>query len=72
MKRNMGNTDRTIRIVIAMIVAALIISGTLTGVWGVVLGALAGIFLLTSLISFCPLYILFGINTCHVKKHSHR
>lgn len=68
MKRNMGNTDRIIRTVIAMIVVTLILSGTLTGVWAVVLGAFAGIFLLTSLFSFCPLYILFGLNTCAVKK----
>ncbi|WPP49706.1 YgaP family membrane protein [Catalinimonas niigatensis] len=68
MKRNMGNADRIIRTVIAMIVAALIISGTFTGVWAIVLGVFAAVFLLTSLVSFCPLYTLLGLNTCIIKK----
>lgn len=68
MKKNMGNTDRIIRIVLAMIVAALIISGTLTGTGAVVLGAIAGIFVLTSILSFCPLYTLVGLNSCPAKK----
>ncbi|GIV38026.1 MAG: membrane protein [Cyclobacteriaceae bacterium] len=68
MKKNMGNADRIIRTVIAIIVAALYFSGTVTGTIGLVLLILAGVFVLTSLVSFCPLYTLFGINTCPVKK----
>lgn len=68
MKKNMGNADRIIRTIIAIIVAALYFSGTLTGTVGLVLLILAGVFVLTSLVSFCPLYTLFGINTCPVKK----
>ncbi len=69
MKKNMGNADRIIRTVIAIIVAALYFSGTVTGTIGLVLLILAGVFVLTSLVSFCPLYTLFGINTCPVKKN---
>lgn len=64
MKKNMGNIDKIIRILIAAIVAALYFMGILTGTLGIVLLLLAGVFVLTSLISFCPLYPIFGINTC--------
>ncbi len=64
MKKNMGNLDRGIRIVVAVIVAVLIATGAVSGVLAVVLGVLAAVFLLTSLIGFCPLYAPFGISTC--------
>ena len=64
----MGNTDRIIRIVIAIVIAALYFTNVITGTLGIVLLAFAGIFLLTSLVSFCPLYTLFGMNTCQAKK----
>lgn len=64
MKKNMGNLDRGIRVVIAIIFAALIVTGVVNGVLAVVLGVLAAVFLLTSLIGFCPLYAPFGISTC--------
>lgn len=64
MKKNMGNLDRGIRIVVALIFAALIVTGTVSGVLAIVLGVLAAVFLLTSLIGFCPLYAPFGISTC--------
>lgn len=70
MKKNMGNTDRTIRIVVAAIVAALYLTGTISGTLGIILMVLAGIFVLTSLVSFCPLYILLGVNTCSTKPKS--
>ena len=68
MKKNMGNTDRIVRIVIAAVIAVLYYTGTLSGTLGLVLLILAGVFVLTSLISFCPLYTPFGINTCPSKK----
>lgn len=68
MKKNMGNTDRIIRIVIAIVIAALYFTNVITGTLGIVLLAFAGIFVLTSLVSFCPLYTLFGMNTCQAKK----
>jgi hypothetical protein len=68
MKKNMGGTDKVIRIILAVVFAALYFTGTVTGIAGIVLLVLAGVFLLTSFISFCPLYTLVGINTCGVKK----
>lgn len=68
MKRNMALADRIIRIIIAAVVAYLYFTGTLTGTLGIVLLVLAAIFLLTSFIGSCPLYSVFGISTCKVKK----
>jgi fatty acid desaturase len=68
MKKNMGSTDRIIRFVVAAIIAALYFSGTITGTLGIVLLVLAGVFVLTSFISFCPLYAPFGISTCPTKQ----
>ena len=59
----MGNTDRMIRILIALIIAGLNYAGILTGTLGMVSLVLAVVFLLTSMISFCPLYLPFGIST---------
>lgn len=70
MKKNMGSADRIIRLIIAAIVATLYFTGILSGTLGIVLLALAGIFVLTSLISFCPLYAPFGIKTCSLKENS--
>lgn len=67
MKKNMGTTDRLIRIVLAVVVAILYFTNTISGTLAIVLGVLAVIFVLTSLISFCPLYAPFGINTCAKK-----
>lgn len=64
MKANMGNTDRIIRVILAIVFAALYFTGTVAGTWGTVLVVLGGIFLATSVISFCPLYTLVGVNTC--------
>lgn len=68
MKKNMGNIDRVVRLIIAAIVAVLFFTNVIGGTLGYVLLGLAGIFFLTSLISFCPLYTLFGLNTCPTKK----
>jgi len=68
MKKNMGNTDKLIRIIVAIVFSVLYFTGTVTGTVGMILLVLGGVFLATSLISFCPLYTLFGINTCAVKK----
>ncbi|HLO46531.1 MAG TPA: DUF2892 domain-containing protein [Leadbetterella sp.] len=68
MKANMGSTDRIIRIVLAIVMAVLYFTGTVSGTLGIVLVVAAAIFALTSLISFCPLYPILGINTCSTKK----
>jgi hypothetical protein len=67
MKKNMGTTDRLIRIVLAVIVAILYFTNTISGTMAIVFGALAVIFVLTSFISFCPLYVPLGITTCSKK-----
>lgn len=63
MRPNMGNTDRLLRIVAAIVIAVLYFTGVLQGMLGIVLLVLAGVFVLTSFVSFCPLYTLFGIRT---------
>lgn len=68
MKKNMGGVDKIIRILIAAVIAVLYFTGVITGTLGIVLLALAGVFVLTSLISFCPLYAPFGINTYQKNK----
>ena len=64
----MGTADRILRIVLAAVIAFLYYNKTITGTLGIVLLVLAGVFVLTSLISFCPLYKLVGLNTCPAKQ----
>ena len=67
MKKNMGTADRITRLVIAAIIAFLYFTNVITGTFGIVLVIIAAVFVATSLISFCPLYTLFGINSCKTK-----
>lgn len=64
MKKNMGSADKMIRVIIAVVIAILYFTNVIPGTLGIVLLALAVIFLATSFISFCPLYMPFGISTC--------
>lgn len=63
MKKNMGSTDKTIRLLAALVIVILAFAKVITGVWAVVLLILAAVFVITSLVSFCPLYLPFGIST---------
>ena len=67
MKKNMGIVDRIIRLIIAAAIAVLFFTDVISGTWGIVLLVVAGIFLLTSLIGLCPLYLIFGASTCRKK-----
>ena len=67
MKKNMGSIDRIIRIIIAIIFGVLYFTGTVSGTVGIILLALGVVFILTSFVSFCPLYLPFGISTCAKK-----
>jgi len=67
MKANMGSTDKIIRIIIALLIGVLYYTGTISGTTALVLGVFAIVFALTSLMSFCPLYLPFGISTCKKK-----
>tara|TARA_R110001592_G_scaffold190766_3_gene436796 strand:+ start:806 stop:1012 length:207 start_codon:yes stop_codon:yes gene_type:complete len=68
MKKNMGSTDRFIRIFIAVALLTTFYTDTVTGTLGYVMAAVAGVLILTTFVSFCPLYTLFGMNTCKIKK----
>ena len=68
MKKNMGGIDRVIRLLIAIIIAYLFYTNVITGVLAVVLLVVAGIFVLTSFVSFCPIYSIFGYRTCPRKE----
>lgn len=63
MKKNMGTADRLIRTFVALIVAVLYFTGIISGVTATVLGVLAIVFLLTSLVGTCPLYLPVGLST---------
>jgi hypothetical protein len=67
MEKNMGTTDKLIRVILAVVFGALYFTGTVTGTFGTVLLVLGGVFLATSAISFCPLYKIVGLNTCPKK-----
>lgn len=64
MKKNMGISDRVIRIILAAVLAGLYFSGVISGTIGIIAIVVAAIFALTSLIGLCPLYSLVGVNTC--------
>jgi hypothetical protein len=57
MKKNMGYADRAIRVLIAVLLGVLIFAGQIAGVTATILGILAIVFLLTSVVGFCPLYV---------------
>lgn len=70
MKKNMGSTDKIIRFILAALFLGLFFTNTVTGTAGVVLVVLAAVFVLTSLVSFCPLYSIVGLSTCPVESKS--
>jgi hypothetical protein len=67
MKKNMGTIDKVVRIALAIVALVLFFTHVISGVLGIVILVLAGVFVLTSLISFCPLYLPFGISTSKKK-----
>ena len=63
MKKNMGSADRAIRTIIAVLVAVLYFTGVISGTAAIILGILAAVFILTSLVGTCPLYLPVGLST---------
>ena len=63
MKKNMGNADRIIRVLIAVVIAILYFAGQISGTAAIILGTLAIVFIATGFMSFCPLYLPFGLST---------
>ena len=69
MKKNMGIIDKSVRVLIAIAIVVLYLTNVITGTLAIILLILAGIFILTSLIGTCPLYLPFGISTkCDTEK----
>lgn len=68
MKKNIGNVDKTIRLIIALTIAVLFFADVINGTLAIVLGIVAVAMVITSLVNFCGLYTLLGINTCPAKK----
>jgi len=63
MKKNMGTVDKTLRILVAAIIVLLYFTKVIEGMLAIVLLVFAAVFVVTSFISFCPLYPLIGLNT---------
>lgn len=63
MKKNMGTADKVLRILVAIIIAGLYFTNMISGTIVIILLVIAGVFILTSSMSFCPLYLPFGIST---------
>jgi hypothetical protein len=63
MKNNMGTIDRIIRLIVVAIVAALYVTGQISGTLAIVLGVIAAAFLVTSLIGWCPTYAILKLST---------
>jgi hypothetical protein len=63
MKKNMGTTDKVIRVLVAVIILILYFTHVVSGTLAVILLILAGVFVVTSLLGFCPLYLPFGLST---------
>jgi hypothetical protein len=64
MKKNVGSVDRIIRLLLAALFILLFVFKSVTGIFGYILLVFAFIFIVTSLVNFCPLYAIFGIKTC--------
>ncbi|HTX19301.1 MAG TPA: DUF2892 domain-containing protein [Bacteroidota bacterium] len=67
MKKNMGNTDRAIRILAAVVLGTLALTGQIEGTLGIILGVIAAVFLITALLAFCPLYVPLKLSTLKKK-----
>ncbi|MDG1277657.1 MAG: DUF2892 domain-containing protein [Algoriphagus sp.] len=68
MRKNMGNADRTIRLVVAAVLVVLYFSGVISGTLGLIGIVVAAIFTLTTILGYCPLYSLIGVKTCKVRE----
>ena len=67
MKKNIGNTDKLIRLLLALLVAVLYFTGLISGTLAIILGIVAVALVVTSMVRFCGLYTFLGINTCKTR-----
>jgi hypothetical protein len=63
MKKNVGTIDKAIRILVAVVVVVLYFTNVISGTLGIILLALAAVFVVTSLLSFCPIWMALGLST---------
>lgn len=70
MKKNMGNTDRLIRLMLGVVFGILYFNNMVAAPWGLILLVIGIVFFVTGLVGFCPIYRLVGITTCPIKKTS--
>lgn len=63
LNKNMGTVDRIVRIVLALVLFGLIVTGTVSGVLAIIMGVVAAIFAVTSVVSFCPIYFVTKLST---------
>lgn len=70
MKKNMGSADRGIRVILAALVAVLYFTNVISGTTAIILAVLAIVFVATSITSFCPLYLPFGLSTLRKKMNA--
>lgn len=63
MKPNVGNLDRTLRLIAAALIAVLYFAGIISGTLAIILLVVAAIFIITSFLNFCPIYSIFGLST---------
>ena len=68
MKKNVGSIDKIVRIVIAVVAIWAAYTNQVASPWDYVLYAVAGIMVVTSFMGSCPLFSIFGINTCKIKQ----
>jgi uncharacterized membrane protein len=68
MEKNMGGVDRIVRLLVALLMVIAYFQGVVSGIFGIIVLILALVFVITSLVSICPIYALFGISTCPPKK----
>ena len=68
MMKNLGASDRIIRLIIAAVIVTLYMTGIVGGTLGITLVVLSAIFILTSFVGVCPLYLPFGFSTLRRKK----
>lgn len=64
MKKNVGNIDKVVRVIIAIVAGALYFTGTVTGVLGYIALAIGVIMLATAAMGSCPIYSIFGMSSC--------
>jgi hypothetical protein len=68
MKKNVGNSDKLIRLSVAVVLVLLYLTDVVSGITGLIFLGLAGVLAITGTVGFCPLYGILGMNTCKTGK----